>query len=774
MAKSNPVSRPWLFLLAAAFISSFVSAEPDGNKKQYIVYMGDRPQGDFSASSQHSSLLQAALGSTRASDSLVYSYKRSFNGFVAKLTEEEMERLADMEGVVSVFPNGKKQLHTSRSWDFLGFPENAERNTVESDIIVGMLDTGIWPESESFDDSGFGPPPSKWKGNCETSDNFTCNNKIIGAKHYYLDGDQPLDEGEFASPRDSAGHGSHTASIAAGRMVKGASLYGLRSGTARGGVPSARIAVYKICWKDHCSDANVLAAFDDAIADGVDIISISVGGKLSVDYFEDSISIAAFHAMKHGILTSVSAGNLGYGTGGYLTNYSPWSLTVAPSTIDRKFVTNVRLGNGEVYKGVSINTFDLNGEYYPLVKGEDVLETGGDGNKTSRYGMPGSLGGDAQYSGKIVFSELSNGWAFATDGGAVGSIMQWDSGNDDASTYPISAAVLDQDPGNKVLNYITSTSNATATIDKSIEVGDIPAPFIASFSSRGPNPITVDILKPDISAPGVDILAAWSEATTVTGYAGDKRVVKYNFDSGTSMACPHATGAAAFVKSYNPTLSPAAIKSALMTTATIISAERDVDAEFAYGSGQINPLKAIHPGLVYDIEEADFVSFLCGQDYNITTLQLITGDSSVSCSKEKNISVWDLNYPAFTLSTPSGLVTRVFRRTLTNVADVGSTYKATITSAPELNIHVNPAALSFESFGEKQSFTVTVTANVTKHVTSGSLVWDDGVHQVRSPVVATSFQSARDENFIGSLLSGESSYEDFHAPSGTKSPYMKA
>ena len=150
-------------------------------------------------------------------------------------------------------------------------------------------------------------------------------------------------------------------------MVKGASLYGLRSGTARGGVPSARIAVYKICWKDHCSDANILAAFDDAIADGVDIISISVGGKMSVDYFEDSISIAAFHAMKHGILTSVSAGNLGYGTrGGYLTNYSPWSLTVAASTIDRKFVTNVRLGNGEVYKVCKIQLIYSGNSFFLL------------------------------------------------------------------------------------------------------------------------------------------------------------------------------------------------------------------------------------------------------------------------------------------------------------------------------------------------------------------------------------------------------------------------
>lgn len=127
-------------------------------------------------------------------------------------------------------------------------------------------------------------------------------------------------------------------------------MYGLGSGTVRGGVPSARIAVYKICWSDGCSDANILAAFDDAIADGVDIISISVGGPLFTDYFEDSFAIGAFHAMKHGILTSAAAGNWGDGTGGFLNNYSPWTLTVAASTTDRKFVTKVQLGNGKVYE----------------------------------------------------------------------------------------------------------------------------------------------------------------------------------------------------------------------------------------------------------------------------------------------------------------------------------------------------------------------------------------------------------------------------------------
>ena len=128
-----------------------------------------------------------------------------------------------------------------------------------------------------------------------------------------------------------------------------ASLMGFGLGTARGGVPSARIAVYKICWSDGCHGADVLAAFDDAIADGVDIISISAGSSTPSNYFEDPIAIGAFHAMKNGIRTSTSAGNEGPRFIS-ITNFSPWSLSVAASTIDRKFFTKVKLGDNKVYK----------------------------------------------------------------------------------------------------------------------------------------------------------------------------------------------------------------------------------------------------------------------------------------------------------------------------------------------------------------------------------------------------------------------------------------
>ncbi|KAH6762718.1 subtilase 4.12 [Perilla frutescens var. hirtella] len=703
------------------------------DQKVYVVYMGDRPKADFSASAHHMSLLQATLGSKRATESWLHSYKRSFNGFVAKLTDEERKKIAKLEGVVSVFPSTKKQLHTTRSWDFMGFPVNAQTSQTESDVIVGMLDTGIWPESQSFDDSAFGPPPTKWKGSCQSSSNFTCNNKIIGAKYYHSEGS--ISPPDIASPRDSEGHGTHTASTAAGGLVSGANLYGLAAGTARGGVPSARIAVYKICWSDGCSDADILAAFDDAIADGVDIISLSVGGSFPSDYFDDPIAIGAFHAMKYGVLTSNSAGNSGPDPQ-TITNFSPWSLSVAASTIDRKFSTKVQLGNNHTYEGISVNTFTLEQDSYPLVYGGNVPNTtGGFDGSSSRFCEPDSLDRTLVKGTIVLCDELSDAEPPAAVG-ATGAILQDSIYNDTAFAFPLPASYLGLVDGAQVYQYINKTSNPTATIFKSTEVNQTSAPFVVSFSSRGPNPITRDILKPDLTAPGVDILAAWSEGTSVTGLPEDTRVVPYNIISGTSMSCPHASGAAAYVKSFNPTWSPAAIKSALMTTAAVMTVKANSDAEFAYGSGHIDPIKAKSPGLVYDMGEGDYVRFLCGQGYSNKTLLLVTGDNS-TCTAANNGTVYDLNYPSFSVSGTSGKsVSAVFHRTVTNVGSPSSTYKAVVAAPSGLTIQVQPSTLSFTSVGETQGFVVSVNAAIGSAVMSGSLVWDDGSYQVRSPVVA--------------------------------------
>ncbi|CAN0840137.1 unnamed protein product [Linum grandiflorum] len=641
-----------------------------------------------------------------ASDSLVYSYGKSFNGFAAMLTESEKDKLSGHEAVVSVFPSEKRILHTTRSWDFIGFSENVRRTTVESDIVVGMLDTGIWPESESFSDEGYGPPPLNWKGSCQSS-NFTCNNKIIGARYYR--GNKTLPETDIQSARDNEGHGTHTSSIAAGNLVTPASLHGLASGTARGGVPSARIAVYKICWSDGCYDADILAAFDDAIADGVDIISLSVGGFSPVEYFKDSIAIGAFHSMKNGILTSNSAGNSGPAPA-TITNASPWSLS-----------------------GSSINT-EIS-KKHPLVYAGDVPNRkAGHNSSTSRLCSPESL--DKKHvKGKIVHCDTVISGDEAIRAGALGYSMSLSFTEDVAFNFPVAASIFTQADASDIIDYIHSS-----------RYKDAASPYVISFSSRGPNQFTTDILKPDIAAPGVDILAAWSQGTTVTGILGDTRVVPFNIISGTSMACPHASAAAAYVKSFHPNWSPAAIKSALMTTASSMSAEGNADAEFAYGSGQIDPVSAVNPGLVYDAGEIDYVKLLCGQGYTTKQLRLVTGGDVVTCSATTHGNVWDLNYPSLALSSSSigKHVTRVFRRIVTNVGEAKSKYKVRVDAPSGLRVKVEPNVLSFKNVGEEKEFIVKVTARLEKDtMVSGSLVWSDGKHKVRSPIVAFVVQNTK-------------------------------
>lgn len=170
--------------------------------------------------------------------------------------------------------------------------------------------------------------------------------KIIGARYY--NSENWYDTTDIKSPRDTDGHGTHTSSTAAGREVQGASYFGLAEGIARGGVPNARIAVYKVCWSFGCPSADILAAFDDAIADGVDIISVSLGPEMPLPYFHDPVAVGSYHAMRNGILTSNSAGNNGPDPYS-VSNFAPWTLTVAASSIDRKFVAQVVLGNGKVF-----------------------------------------------------------------------------------------------------------------------------------------------------------------------------------------------------------------------------------------------------------------------------------------------------------------------------------------------------------------------------------------------------------------------------------------
>ncbi|KAI3515117.1 hypothetical protein L1887_13868 [Cichorium endivia] len=646
-----------LFLLPKS-----IQAEYDENREVYIVYMGHNTGDDASASSLHLSMLQEVSGRD-AENHILQRYTKSFHGFAARLTQEEVKKLSAMEGVVSVFPSKKHKLATTSSWDFLGFPLTVKRSAMESDVIIGVLDSGIWPESPSFTDLGYGPPPAKWKGICEP--NFPCNNKIIGAQYFKADGNYTL---ELQSPKDTDGHGTHTASTAAGNIVSNANLLGLDKGTARGGVPRARIAVYKICWLDGCSNVDVLAAFEAAIADGVDIISVSAGNNHAEELFIDAFSIGSFHAMRKGISTVQAAGNEGP-MPQTIDSVAPWILSVGAGTKNPDLITPVKLGNGIVVNGVSINPFTLNGMYPNLVYAGDVPNiSAGFNDSESRFCIKNSLDKNL-VKGKIILCDKDTTGEEEMLAGAVGSIMIYTGPYSEDKGYPLPVSVVNTDQATTIVNYMQSTDNATAVIMKSEDVYNTAAPYVAKFSSRGPNPINKNILKPDITAPGVRILAAWSPVAPISQAAGDHRAVPFNIISGTSMACPHVSGIAAYIKTFNPKWSPAAIKSALMTTA---SAMINTHVEFAYGAGYMNPLAALKPGLVYDAVEVDYVTFLCQEGYNTEIIRIITGDISSRCSHH-NKQANDLNYPAFVIPTLRNKPVYItFNRIVTNVGSAKS------------------------------------------------------------------------------------------------------
>ncbi|CAN0863812.1 Subtilisin-like protease SBT1.7 [Linum grandiflorum] len=249
-----------LLLLLLLPFSHLSTAE----KQTYIVQISTSQLPATTPSSDGAEWYESSLRSVSTTAELLYTYTHAIHGFSTRLTPREAQLLQSQPGILSVTQESIYHLHTTRSPAFLGLDLASDllpqANTV-GEVVVGVLDTGAWPESRSYDDAGFGPVPSSWKGKCEVGTNFTvshCNRKLIGARFF----------AESRSPRDDDGHGTHTSTTAAGSAVDGASLFGFAAGTARGMATRARVAVYKVCWMGGCFSSDILAAMDVAIQDG--------------------------------------------------------------------------------------------------------------------------------------------------------------------------------------------------------------------------------------------------------------------------------------------------------------------------------------------------------------------------------------------------------------------------------------------------------------------------------------------------------------------------
>ncbi|XP_058108621.1 subtilisin-like protease SBT1.4 [Magnolia sinica] len=684
---------------------------------------------------------------------ILYTYDHAIHGFAARLTPSQAAALQDLPGILSVQSEQIHHLDTTHTPTFLGLADISglwPNSDYADDIIIGLLDTGIWPERRSFSDAGLTPVPDSWKGLCQTGPDFpatACNRKLIGAKAYYAGYEEYL-EGkmdetvESRSPRDTKGHGTHTASTAAGAAVTGAGFYNLSVGEARGMATKARIAAYKICWLEGCFDSDILAAMDQAVSDGVHVISLSVSLDFPAQsYDKEAIAIGSFGAVQRGVLVSASAGNDGPIPSSVM-NIAPWILTVGASTVDREFPADVVLGDGTTYSGVSLYGGDpLGSSNLPLINGASCM----------RF-TPSTV------KGKIVFCSddgdgkvIEKGVKVQQAGGA-GMIMV-DSYNElpTAEKHVLPATNVGKTAGASIRKYIRSEKSPTATIVfKGTVISTSPAsPKVARFSSRGPTKIVPEILKPDVIAPGVNILASWTGFTSPTGQEIDTRRVEFSIESGTSMACPHVSGLAALVRKARPQWTPAAIKSALMTTSYNVDnsgknfEDLGTGAEstpFIHGAGHVDPNKALNPGLIYDITPDDYVAFLCAIGYGPNQISLFVKDKATTdCSAKSMASPGDLNYPSFSVVFKSNRDVVQRRRVVTNVGVAGSVYVANITGPSTVQISVSPSKLVFSAQNQSLSYVITFAsiADPTASTGFGSITWIDGAHVVRSPIAIT-------------------------------------
>ncbi|CAO2173980.1 unnamed protein product [Urochloa humidicola] len=770
-----------ILVLAYRFLVPILSAEPDhAARESYVVYMGSPSSGGGAGvhpetvRADHLEMLSSAVAGGEqgtAAPALTHSYHHAFEGFAAKLTEEEAAALAAHERVVSVFKDRALQLHTTRSWDFLevqsGLSSGRLGRRATGDVIIGVVDTGVWPESPSFDDAGLPPVPARWRGACIEGPDFnktSCNKKLIGARFYASvqpdsSSSPASNAAKSGSPRDTVGHGTHTASTAGGAVVPGAGYYGLAIGEARGGAPGSRVAVYRACSLGGCASSAVLKAVDDAVADGVDVVSISVGmgSAFQNDFLSDPIALAALHAHRRGVLVVCSGGN--DGPGPYtVVNSAPWILTVAASSIDRSFRSAVALGNGAVVKGVGINFSNqsLSGGKYPLVFGAAAAARYVPVAEASNC-YPGSLDAE-KVAGKIVVCVGTDPTVsrrvkklVAEGSGARGLVLVDDAEKDVpfvAGGFAFSQ--VGTDDGAQILEYINATKNPTAVILPTEDVRDVkPAPVVASFSARGPG-MAESILKPDLMAPGVSILAATIPSADIDDVPPGKKPSAYAIKSGTSMACPHVAGAGAFVKSAHPGWTPSMIRSALMTTATtannlgkpVASSNGAAATGHDMGAGEVSPLRALSPGLVFDTTAQDYLRFLCYYGYKEQVVRKVAGDAGFSCpagAPSPDLAAASVNYPS--ISVPrlrkGAKAAATVTRTAINVGAENATYAAAVEAPPGVAVRVKPDRLVFNKRWTTARYEVTFEvaegAGASKGYAHGAITWSDGAHSVRTP-----------------------------------------
>jgi subtilisin family serine protease len=740
-------------------------------------------------------------------------YDVALNGFAAMLTDAEVRALKKNSAVLSIHADTMQQLHTSSTPAFLGLDQPGGvwdkaggKGAAGEGMIIAMLDSGVWPENTSFadrvdangvpthDPSGtqvYDAPPAKWKGlGCEIKPGISaanCNNKLIGIRSYVTS--TTVNASDFLSGRDGTlegggGHGSHTLSTAGGNAGVPVTINGINLGLLSGMAPRARLAMYKVCYtgttatNGGCSSASTVAAVNQAIKDGVDVINYSIGPTAGGGLISDPQQVAFLNASNAGIFVAASAGNAGPVTGP-AANLGPWETTVAATTHNRTIGANVVEGDGVTYRGTSMNMAPLPGaalidarnagtvSYDALTAADQMARrfcySDVDRNTAGTTNFPGLPAGTTASSsgaldpalveGKIVVCERGNSprvskSAAVLTAKGVGMVLVDNGAGLVTEAHSVPSIHIGVADGARLRTYMAANAAPTAALTQAQVFLDAPAPYISGYSSRGPNVADVGMLKPDIAAPGSDVAAAFAPSTTAAEVAtlkagGSTTKTGASVISGTSMASPHIAGLAALIKQQHPGWTPAMIRSALMTTTIDTLADGVATAlpwmagataagttPFGQGAGFVAPNGATDPGLVYNAGAADYVRMSCG--LAAPNLQIYT---AATCNNYGSIKASALNLPSITLGAVLGTTT--IARTVTNVNDVSSTYKATVAMAGYDGV-VTPETFTIAP-GASQTYSVKLTRTTTPlNVWGfGNLTLEDELgHKVRIPVSA--------------------------------------
>lgn len=801
--------------------------------EQHVLATGSRAAGfgqalrslprfdrDSAAVRSYTSRLVAAqdlaLSRVGANAGKLYSYRYSLNGFAARMTEMQAEKMRHLPEVLNVWEDEVRPLATNFSADFLDLFDNetglrGPRDLDGEDVVIAFIDSGIVPDHPALEDSRLSGPracrsswaeltflglwlcsdhrdeertllyesPESWNGVCQEGEGWTsedCNNKLIGAR-WYSDGavaSGPIDDGEFFSPRDVDGHGTHTATTAAGNRVN-ASAFGTFLGRVQGVAPRARVAVYKGCWlrpgttRAACNTSDLAQAIDAAVADGVDIINYSVGNSRRDLVAPDDVAL--MNATKAGVLAVVAGGNEGpaLGTIGSPAG-APWVLTTAASSRDGSHALEALevetppavAGRYAVREASFTPALGLEGPIEArLVLADDDDETLDDGSPgTARDACEPLANGD-EIDGNIAYIERG-GCEFVTkvanaEAAGAAAVVVFNIAGDPIvmtrmstdTAVDIPAVMVGQADGNLILAELEAGETVDIVLNKSLFLTvEDTGNKLGSFSSRGPAPIA-DVLKPDVTAPGINILAGFTPDA-----ANSNSGESFGFLSGTSMAAPHVAGVAALLLQAHPEWTPAMLKSALMTTARQDVTLQNTDFvanPFEFGAGHIVPNDAFSPGLVYDTTEDEYDAVACG----IGSPALDAARCDALAAAGVSFEAADMNQPSISVGRLIG--ERTVTRRVTNVTDGSANYSLQVESPPGVAMSVAPTALSLGP-GQSASFDVTLsyTDGGLDLWRFGSVTWVGEDQDVRIPVATrpASLDAPAEVSGIGGSGSG--------------------